>query len=92
MLVSIQAGNSDDKLTQRKWSRFVGALSEIIAHHEIARHFHGGPPTSAPWQNVCFVVAIHADGLERLKQDLTKCRKDYNQDSVCVLTGQPEFV
>jgi hypothetical protein len=90
MLVSIQAGNSDNKLTQWEWSNFVTEISNLLNHHETARHFFGGSPTWAGWQNVCFVCEIVE--LEPLCEQLATLRAKYQQDSVCVLAGEARFV
>ena len=96
MLVSVQAGNSDNKLTQGEWAKFAAELSEILAHYEVARHFHGGPPTTAPWQNVCIVIELAdanvRENMDTLFDKLAVCRAKHKQDSVCVLWGLPTFV
>ena len=92
MLISVQAGNSDNKLTQQEWSDFVRQLDAILDAHETARHFFGGSETYAKWQNVCFVCEVKAEELESLKESLKDCREFYHQDSVCLLVGKAEFV
>lgn len=92
MLISVQAGNSDNKLTQQKWSEFVASLNQCIEGYQTARHFFGGSITWAEWQNVCWVVEIEEEDIEPLKRRLARIRAVYSQDSVCVLAGVPEFV
>lgn len=92
MLISVQAGNSDNKLTQQQWSEFVSELGGILAVHERVRHFFGGSETYAPWQNVCWICEIDAGKIESLKGQLRESRLSYRQDSVCLLVGQPVFV
>lgn len=92
MLISVQAGNSDNKLTQQEWSEFVNELGGILAVHETARHFFGGSETYRPWQNVCWVCDVNAEDLESLKGQLRESRRDYRQTSVCLLVGKAEFI
>lgn len=92
MLISVQAGNSDNKLTQQDWAAFVRSLDRILVAYERDRHFFGGPPTHAPWQNVCWVCDIDELRLVGLLRDLKFCREQHQQDSVCVLAGAPVFV
>lgn len=92
MLVSIQIGNSDNKLTQKKWSEFVESLNQAIEGYQTARHFFGGSITWAEWQNVCWVVEIEEEDLPALKRRSARIRAVYQQDSVCILVGKPEFV
>ncbi len=92
MLISVMAGNSDNKLTQQEWSEFVNELGGILAVHEIERHFLGGSETYRPWQNVCWVCDINPKDLESLKAQLRESRIDYRQTSVCLLAGKAEFI
>lgn len=90
MVVSVSAGNSDNKLTQQEWWAFVAELSDIIKEHEVVRYFFGGSENYAPWQNVCWLVEVL--DLEPLLPDLAECRARYKQDSVFVLAGKGEFI
>lgn len=92
MLLSIQAGNSDNKLSQQEWARFVASLNLLIEDFQTARHFFGGSITWAEWQNVCWVVEVEPEVIDELKWKLARCRATYQQDSICVLTGNAEFV
>lgn len=92
MLISIQAGNSDNKLSQQEWARFVASLNMLIESFQTARHFFGGSITWAEWQNVCWVVEVETEELDDLKRKLTCCRATFQQDSVCVLAGVAEFI
>ena len=92
MLVSIQAGNSDNKLSQQEWHAFVMHLDGLIEGYESARHFFGGSVTWAKWQNVCWVVEVPVNHFDGLTRDITQIRALYDQDAVCVLAGEPMFV
>lgn len=92
MLISVQAGNSDNKLTQQLWSDFVACLNQVLERYQTKRHFFGGSVTWAKWQNVCWVVEIEEDDMAPLRKGLAHYRELYFQDSVCVLTGVAEFV
>lgn len=91
MLISVMAGNSDNKLTQKEWSNFVGELSNFLSGWQVARHFSGGSEVYAPWQNMCFVIEVNS--VEQVMLDgLKGIREKYRQDSVCVLFGEAQFV
>lgn len=92
LLISIQAGNTDNKLTQHEWAKFVRRMSEVLGCYELARHFFGGPETYAPWQNVCWVCEIAPSRLDELKLALTDVRQFYQQDAICLITGQAEML
>lgn len=91
MLISVMAGNSDNKLTQQEWANFVNELSNLLSGWQVERHFFGGSPTWTSWQNVCFVIEIYELD-QALLDGLTGIREKYRQDSVCVLTGEPMFI
>ncbi len=92
MLISIQAGNSDNKLTQMEWSEFVDHLDTVLNAYETARHFFGGSVTWAKWQNVCWVFEIPSGHYDDLVTDIRQIREQYRQDSVCMLAGDAEFI
>lgn len=90
MTVTIQIGNTDNKLTQQEWSQFVLEMREIIHQHLGTVHFFGGSATYEPWQNVCWVV--EASALEEFRKEATALRQKYKQDSVAFTIGNTEFV
>ena len=47
MLISVQAENSDNKLSQQDWHAFVMSLDALLRDYETTRHFFGGSVTWA---------------------------------------------
>jgi hypothetical protein len=92
MIVCIQAGNTDNKLTQQEWASFVEHINATLAIHQQGRYFFGGSETYAPWQNVCFVCEVDPTCLNALKTDLAQVRASYKQDSIAMLSGKTEFI
>jgi len=90
--VVVQIGNSDNKLHQADWARFVRRVGEIIREHAKAIHFFGGPENWAEWQKVCWVFDGEESGLDHLKSQLTEARKEFLQESAAVTVGETEFV
>ena len=89
--VTIQIGNSDDKLTQKQWSNFVNDVrSQIVQVGEV--HFAGGSRPDARWQNYCWVVAVPCDQIEPLKQTLAVSGRNYRQEAVAFTVGETFFV
>jgi hypothetical protein len=96
--VCISIGNSDDKLTQRRWSEFVEAVSYVVRQ---AGKFEGAQvhgeyfsPSSAPWQNACWWLQLPTDpmGTEALRIRLGQLRDEYGQKSIAWLAGETEFL
>ena len=42
MYLVVSIGNTDNKLTQQEWSRFVHSVGELLQSYETHRHFFGG--------------------------------------------------
>ena len=92
LTVTIQIGNSDDKLTQREWSDFAKEIGKIVACWSNCVHFHGASSPLAEWQNACWVVVIDSDRLHAMEEAFTSIRTKYRQDSIAITTGETRFV
>ena len=90
--VCIQIGNSDDKLSQKRWAAYVRSVDDITAEHECERHFFGGSLNWQPWQNACWVVAVDNNNLVEFLARLAATGTKYNQDSVAVTVGETQFI
>ena len=90
--VTIQIGNSDDKLTQKRWSQYVIRLSGIIETCGLETHFSGGSNPTAKWQNYCWVVIIYEAKIPIVLKHLTQLRKEFDQESIAVTIGKKEYV
>lgn len=89
--VTIQIGNSDDKLTQGEWAKYV---SEVDAAVRIGTqvHFFGGSPNWYPWQNACWVIVGDKSVLTDISMELHDIRKKYSQDSIAWTQGETAFI
>jgi hypothetical protein len=100
--VTVQFGNSDDRLTQREWSELVAAVSRVVnvevLDHGGGLHFFGTAPADAPWQNACWVVELPpGDGAatraaHALKRELATVAHTFRQDSFAWQLGDVELV
>lgn len=87
--LTIQIGNSDDKLSQIDWAQFISDMDALISCRGWHGHFRGGSHVNAPWQNYCWVV-----GCNSLDGFLAECRhlcSRYRQDSIAVTLGDTQF-
>lgn len=99
ILVSI--GNSDDKLSQREWSRFIEDARHAIYYAvqaavalPAAVHGEWFSAPDSPWQNANWCVelvpgSLTYNGLRRAMQELCK---QYRQDSIAWTEGPVEFL
>lgn len=90
--ITIQIGNSDDKLTQAKWSEFVEEIRKAIELNCNVIHFFGGAENWKPWQNVCWIIVCPDYVLSTFKDVLTGIRLKYNQDSIAFSICTTEFI
>lgn len=90
--ITIQIGNSDDKLMQHQWSDFIGAVQTVLSRYEGEQHFFGVSAGWERWQNACWVMVVYEEDLERIKKALAVVRRVYKQDSIAVTVGDTEFI
>ena len=96
--VTIQIGNSDDKLSQKQWAQFVAEIGALITDAEVDVHFFGGAPSFERWQNAAWVIAVRAEVLHpnvvlgALKVAVADLRAQFKQDSAAWTEGETEFV
>lgn len=91
LTVTLQIGNSDNKLPQIVWSRYIRDVRNLVKSYAVQVFFQGGSPWDAPWQNACWVFSCDENYLEQLKDDVAMCRQQYRQESVAILIGTTEF-
>ena len=90
--VTIQIGNSDNKLTQAKWAELIRDVRLVLGNHCGQIHFDGGSRFDSQWQNACFVAEIYEIDKKGLLESLSRWAILYNQDSIAVTFGTTEFI
>jgi len=91
--VTIQIGNSDDKLPQREWAEFVSAVVIVLMDADVAIHFGGHSNPADPWQNAAWVIVGEPKAIALLKKQLVHARSRYRQDSIAwTEADKTEFV
>jgi hypothetical protein len=91
--VTIQIGNSDDKLSQRVWADYVATCDQVIHNlvHEV--HFFATSSNVDPWQNACWVVTVKDDSAAHsLRDELANKRALFDQDSIAWTAGLTLFI
>ncbi|HET9144180.1 hypothetical protein [Actinophytocola sp.] len=98
-------GNSDDKLSQARWSNFAAEFVETIRIQADEIHGVWWSEPSSPWQNCCVGFSIKdevlplgsdapsadrgKDRLRLLQESLTRLREHYGQEAVAWVRGYP---
>lgn len=90
--VTIQIGNSDDKLKQSEWADYVIKIDLLVDLFAYKIHFHGGPSPFEMWQNAAWVVEFFEKDLPSIKERLSGIGKQFNQDSIAWTEGITEFI
>lgn len=88
--VTVQIGNSDDKLSQSTWHNFVTRTHMVAIQFFCRVHFVGASNGDAMHQNACFV--FDTDNIDGLRAALSELAHDFNQDSIAMTVGETEMV
>ncbi len=100
MNITISIGNSDDKLPQREWARFISAMRSLLKTSSFKITIHGEwfSAPDAQWQNANWCIemptATGADfeQINALKAQLRLMAGSYDQDSIAFTPGLVEFL
>jgi hypothetical protein len=90
--VTIQIGNSDNKLKQAAWSEFCYRVEDQIQYGSEQVHFFGFSLPNAEWQNAAWVFEATDRQIERLRECIADWCEDFEQDSIAMTIGDTEFV
>lgn len=88
--ITLQIGNSDDKLPQKKYAAFCDDLFRLVNMSCESIYFNGHSAGNAEWQNYCIVA--DCDDLGWMQQHLEILCRTYGQDSIAVTVGKTAFV
>ena len=90
MTVSVLIGNSDDKLSQAAWAKFIYDVGLVVVLRSSCVYFSGFSLPTAAHQNACWVV--ECSDLAYLRQDLAELAAKYYQESIALVCGETEMV
>jgi hypothetical protein len=92
MTVTVQLGNTDNKLTQQEWSSFITSVRVCLTAFNVTTHFQGGTREDAPYQNFCIVFNAKPETLPTLKHQVCMVGASFRQNSVAWTEGVTEFI
>jgi len=90
--LTVQIGNSDDKLTQREWSEFVAEVNNEMLSLCNVVHFSGRSDGGCSWQNACWVASATEGCYLSLRAVLMVIGRKYKQDSIALTVGKTEMI
>lgn len=90
--ITIQIGNTDQKLSQKEWAKFTLDL-QYIAQTNGQIHFYGCSPSDSCWQNCCVVVnPFNITCQLDIIKELIELKKKYKQDAIALTTGTTRMI
>jgi hypothetical protein len=91
--ITVQIGNSDDKLSQVSWSGFISKVDRVIHNYAHDIYFTGFSVPTAVWQNACWVFSILSnENSYTLYQNLKGVCREFGQDSIAWTEGTTSFI
>lgn len=93
--IAVMIGNTDNKLTQQRWSEFCSDVRAVIEGAVSARgNIYGEwfSASDAPWQNAAWCVEVDEQDLMLFRHNLIEVRKRYSQDSIGWMESDVEFL
>jgi hypothetical protein len=90
--ITVQIGNSDDRLAQCQWKDYVNQVHEMILIWGGEIHFSAPSVGWADWQNACWVFTMTSKKYRGLRLRLKDIRVNHKQDSMAITVGDTEFV
>lgn len=88
--VTIQIGNTDNKLTQQEWSSFIAHVTVALCACSADIRFRGGSAADAPWQNYAWVANLPNES--DLRSSLSSLASRFRQDNIAYTVGATEFI
>lgn len=84
--VYVTIGNTDDKLSQGEWAKFIGDVNASMILAKLdggVVHFAGHSWPDAPWQNAMWCVQLaSADLADALKTRMAELARRHRQDTI----------
>jgi hypothetical protein len=90
--ITIQIGNSDDKLPQSRWSLFYQSVQELLGTMCEQMHFSGASDPTARWQNAAWVIECDEESVAAIRKELALIATEFGQDSIAWTEGVTEFI
>ena len=91
--VYLAIGNSDDKLSQSRWSAFIRDIVDAVRQAAVTVHGEWYSAAISPSQTACFCVELTEQAAGDLKAKVQDIREAYDQAAIAwVQTTQTEFV
>lgn len=90
--VYICIGNSDDRLTQRRWAEFAWNVhSELEGRGKLHGEWASDP--TSPWQNACWCIEFDDGKTADMVRSLVACvGRQFGQESVAWAVAETDLI
>lgn len=92
MSVYVSIGNSDDKLSQKEWARFVAAVDVTLRTGATEMHGRWLSRPDDPFQNACWCFEPFSARVPAMKRILSGYAKEFRQDSIAWAEAETVFL
>ncbi len=92
MTIYVSIGNSDDKLTQFRWSCFQNDINRALVAVGADVHGQWYSAPDSPFQNACWCFEVLPTLVKGLKARLEYLAENYEQDSIAWAQADTEFI
>jgi len=92
--VYVSIGNSDDKLPQRHWARYVADVRRILNRAAVEVHGEWFSAPDATWQNACWCIVLLEDQqvINAVQAELRSTADAHLQESVAWAVATVQFL
>lgn len=91
--VHISIGNSDDKLTQLRWSQYVDEVDRLVDSVASVVHGRWMSLPNTRYQNACWAFEVMEEiDVENVKKILAGIAFAYDQDSIAWNESETEMI
>ena len=85
-------GNSDNKLTQQEWHKFIHEINNAVTLYTFATYFNGFSNPDKEFQNGCWVIGINEENIDNFEYHIMLIRKQFKQESIAFVYGDTKLV
>ena len=90
--VYISIGNSDDKLSQYEWKRYVDLTRDVVRTDAEQVHGEWFSAPDSRWQNACWCVEVDSAVAPVMQHNLAAIAAYFKQDSIAWAVAETQFI
>lgn len=88
----ITIGNSDDKLSQHRWSKFCASVIDTCNYYASEVFIVGHTKPDDPWQTMIVSVELPLVNVESMQEELRNIKRIFQQESIAWAKAEVTFL